>query len=67
MASPMYFSIVPPHVVDDRGHRAEVVLEQGAQSFRIELLAQVGRADDVGEQDRGELALLGRGSTARAA
>jgi hypothetical protein len=42
----------------DAGHRREVGREQRAKTLRVEALAELGRADDVGEQDRDELALL---------
>ena len=67
IASPMYFSTVPPHVLDDARHRGEVLRQQRAQPLGVELLAEVGRADHVGEKDRGELAFLGAVRRARAA
>ena len=43
---------------DHLGHRLEVGAQQRAQPLGIEPLAELGRADHVGEEDRRELALL---------
>ena len=46
--------------LDDRLHPLEVAGEQRAQRLRVELLAELGRAGDVAEEDRDDLALLAR-------
>ena len=43
---------------NDARHRLEEGAQQGAQPLRVEPLAELGRADHVGEQDRRDLALL---------
>ncbi len=43
---------------DDVGHRLEVGPEEQAQALWVEPLAKLGRADDVGEEDRRDLTLL---------
>jgi hypothetical protein len=51
MLSPAYCRTLPPCDSHDRGAALERVVHHGADLFRIELLAQRGRADDVEEQD----------------
>ena len=47
--------------LDDRLHPLEVAGEQRAQRLRVEPLAEGGRAGEVAEEDRDDLALLLRG------
>jgi hypothetical protein len=46
--------------LDDVAHRLEEAREHAADALRVEPLAQLGRADDVTEQDGHGLALLAR-------
>jgi hypothetical protein len=52
----------PSPRLDHRSHGFEVIAQERAQLFRVELLAQCRRAGQVGEQDRNQLPLflLGR-------
>lgn len=47
---------------DDPLHRAEVARHDDPNGFRVELFAEGRRADDVGEQDRYDLACVTDGS-----
>ena len=57
IASPMCFSTVPPHEAIDLGERLEADAQERVQPLGVEPLAELRRADHVGEQDRRELAL----------
>jgi hypothetical protein len=46
--------------LDDISHRLEEATEHAARAFRVEPLAELGRADDVAEEDRHVLPLLAR-------
>jgi hypothetical protein len=47
--------------LDDRLHLIEIAAEQGAQGFGIDRFAERGRADDVAEEHRDDLAVLAAG------
>ena len=58
-ASPANFSTRPSRGLDLGGHRVVEAVEDGAGALRV-LLAELGRADQVGEEHRRDLALLRR-------
>ena len=59
-ASPTNFSDRPAGALDLGGHRVVETLEQDADALRIAIAGVGGRADEVGEQDRDQLALFAR-------
>ena len=56
-ASPMNFSTVPPYASAHRGERDVDVAQEVAQLLGVHLRRELGRARQVGEDDRGELSL----------
>ena len=65
--SPSSFTTVPPCASTARAHRRVVALHEAARRLGVEALVQRRRADEVGEDDRHDLARAGVGSGRRAA
>ena len=57
----MNFSTVPPQPLELRAQPQVVRLEHGAHVLGVELLGPRREADEVGEEDGDDLALLPRG------
>ena len=61
----MYLSMVPAVIEDDRAEFAEGRVHHAGHDLGIGAFGQGGEADDVGEQHRGQLALLDREACTR--
>jgi hypothetical protein len=56
-ASPANFSTVPPVELDLLAHRDVELLQLHANALRVAFACERGRPDEVGEENRDELAL----------